>query len=137
MTEYVIVSCGAKKRPASDRAWRLYTGSFFRSQWKWATAIAPPSRIRILSALHGIVSPMQYLDPYDLKMGQPGSVTADTIRSGLPDDTDSIITSCSGVYLSRLRAATDVPITAPFSGGMGVRMGQMTRAARRAKGLRR
>lgn len=135
MTEYVLVSCGARKRPANSRAYRLYTGSFFRSQWNWATAIAPASRIRILSALHGIISPMVYLDPYDLKMGDPGSVTVEQIRAGIPPDADSILTSCSGEYLARLRAATDLPITAPFSGGMGTRMGQMVRATRRAKAL--
>lgn len=138
MTEYAIISCGSAKRQEESPAWRLYTGSFFRGQWAWATAHYPPSRIRILSALHGLVAPSTRLAPYDLRMGQEGSVTAQDVAAGLPVDCTAIVSSVGSDYARVLDPAAEsrgIPVDYPFVGGMGLRLRQMKRAARRGSRL--
>lgn len=75
----VIVPCGGKKldRPAS--AGELYTGSYHRATRRAAAALGP-RRVLILSALHGLVELHRTIEPYDLRMGQAGSVTAEILR---------------------------------------------------------
>lgn len=83
-----VIPCGGAKldRPAPAR--ELYTGSMFRHTLTCVLAAAEKdetagfgrSRVLILSALHGLVQLDQVLEPYDLRMGAPGSVTADRVR---------------------------------------------------------
>lgn len=70
-----IIGCGARKldRPAPAR--ELYVGSYFQACSRAAEAIAP-GRWFILSAKHGLLRPGDEIEPYDLTLGQPGSVTA-------------------------------------------------------------
>lgn len=74
----VIVPCGGRKLDHAAPAGDLYVGSYHRQTRKAATAIAERTgaRVLILSALHGLVELGTVLEPYDLRMGQPGSVTA-------------------------------------------------------------
>lgn len=84
-----VVPCGGAKldRPAPAR--ELYTGSMFRHTFEHASRCAEldeaaglgPARVLILSALHGLVDPDQVLEPYDLRMGQPGSVSVPTLAA--------------------------------------------------------
>lgn len=137
MPEYAVISCGQAKAPRPAPAYRLYTGAFFRGQWAWASALYPPARIRILSAKYGLVTPMTRLDPYDLRMGAAGSVDAATVTAGLPDDCTGIVSSVGSDYarvLDEAAAARGIAVTYPFNGGIGVRLGQMARARRRAGG---
>src|SRR5690348_17309313 len=78
-----IVPCGAEKADAPTAARDLYQGSMFRQAFATATAQAdgPADRVLILSALHGLVDPDQVLAPYDLRMGDAGSVDAATIAA--------------------------------------------------------
>lgn len=78
----VVVPCSAAKQTTvSDAplpACELYTGPLFRSAYAAAQAMVArgeAGRIAILSARHGLVHPGWPLESYDVKMGDPGSVT--------------------------------------------------------------
>lgn len=71
----VIISCGAAKTDVPTEAAQLYTGTYFQLALRAARAHAPDDRIRVLSALHGIVPLHQVLDPYNLRLGDHGSIT--------------------------------------------------------------
>ncbi len=77
-----VIACGAGKaaRPAPARD--LYTGVGFRhalqaaaTQAAWSAAHGQRPAVLVLSALHGLITLDKVIAPYDLKMGQPGSVT--------------------------------------------------------------
>jgi hypothetical protein len=73
-----IIPCGARKREGIHQAAELYTGSYFRAALKWARRNA--DRVLILSAKHGLI-PLDYeIESYDLKMGDPDSVTVLALR---------------------------------------------------------
>lgn len=76
----VVISCGAKKRTKPSRAIDLYDGSYFKAARNWARSIAPDSRIYIMSAKHGLIPANKVIQPYNLRMGQAGSVTVNTLR---------------------------------------------------------
>jgi len=71
-----IVPCGDAKLPHAAPARDLYTGSQFRYVFPLADAAAQRTggEVFILSALHGLVEPDRVLEPYNKKMGDPGSV---------------------------------------------------------------
>lgn len=58
-----LVGCGKAKRSTAAPARELYTGSLFRSAWRYAQATA--DQVLILSAQHGVLSPDEVLEPYD------------------------------------------------------------------------
>ena len=79
----LIIPCGGAKASEPKPARDLYTGSMFRHTLAavlavagWCQARGIPSRILILSAKHGLIGLDEVLAPYDLKMGDPGSVAA-------------------------------------------------------------
>jgi hypothetical protein len=73
-----IVPCGDAKLSYAAPARDLYTGSQFRYVFPLADAAARRTggEVFILSALHGLVEPDRVLEPYNKKMGDPGSITA-------------------------------------------------------------
>jgi hypothetical protein len=81
-----VIPCGAAKQDRPAPARDLYTGPMFRhtlaaaeTEAAWCNANGTPTRILVLSALHGLITLDEAIAPYDLRMGQPGSVTAGTI----------------------------------------------------------
>lgn len=82
-----VVPCGAAKLDHAAPARELYTGSGFRHTLTAAQAAAAgdeadgrgPARVLILSALYGLLELDTVIEPYDLKMGGPDSVTADEL----------------------------------------------------------
>ncbi|WP_331757021.1 hypothetical protein OH782_41330 (plasmid) [Streptomyces sp. NBC_01544] len=80
----VVVPCSAAKLsttapvPAAD----LYVGSFHRLCRRAAHAIASGTgTVLVLSAAHGFVTLDEPLAPYELRMGEPGSVQPDQLRA--------------------------------------------------------
>lgn len=73
----VVVPCGARKLDAPAPAAELYTGPLFRSAWAAAGRLG--HRTVILSARHGLVSPDTVLEPYERRLGDPGSVTVEEL----------------------------------------------------------
>lgn len=139
MTTLCIISCDKAKLPTPAAAHRLYTGGYFKTQLAWARSHYPVSSIRILSAKHGLIKLTDVLHPYDVKMGQPGSITAEQIALQLPQGAH-IITSCGSAYLKRLRVAAEAQqctLEVPFDGypGMGHKASAMKRATRPGRNL--
>lgn len=131
---YVVPCSGAKlDRPAPGR--ELYTGSMFRHTWQHAQQCAAadeaaglgPARVLILSARYGLVEPDQVLAPYDLRMGQPGSVSAATLTAqalalGI-DWGAQVYALLPRPYLARLDAALrtlDVYVQDVYEGARGI-----------------
>lgn len=75
-----LIPCGSEKADHACRAGDLYTGSTFRMALAAATSDAVEAdHVFIVSAKHGLISPDQIIEPYDVKMGDAGSITADEI----------------------------------------------------------
>lgn len=71
-----IIPCGGKKLKRTAPAHELYTGPYFKACYRYALSIAPKSSVFILSAKHGLIKPDYPVAPYNLRMGQVGSVTS-------------------------------------------------------------
>jgi uncharacterized protein DUF6884 len=72
----VIVPCGARKLAEPASAGRPDTGSYHRPCRRPAAALTTPERMLILSSLHGLLPLARVIAPYELRMGQPGSIDA-------------------------------------------------------------
>lgn len=76
----VVIPCGFKKSKATTKAKHLYTGPYFKANLTWALSVTTPENVFILSALHGLIGLEHEVKPYNLKMGQPGSVSPTKLR---------------------------------------------------------
>lgn len=84
-----VIPCGAGKIDVPAPARDLYTGSMFRHTLENAlravdldaAAGLGDGRVLILSAKYGLVDLDTVLEPYDLRMGDKGSVTAETLTA--------------------------------------------------------
>lgn len=129
----VIIPCGSSKLPDPARAAELYIGAYFTANLTWARSIVPDHRIFILSALHGLVELHQVLNPYNLKMGQPGSVEASKVRdqaNALCLHMAKVYALGGGEYLSKLKAA-GLMFCAPAA---GLPMGKQMQILKRNRG---
>lgn len=107
MPSLVVIGCGRAKRPVTSPARLLYTGSYFLLCQRAALALRPDNGYLILSAKYGLVTPDTELEPYDLRMGQPGSVSAAVIsdqaeRLGYAAE-DSVVVLASRRYADMVR----------------------------------
>ncbi len=78
--QIVIISCSKKKlaRPAPAR--ELYTGAYFKTLLGYALSIAAAEDVFILSAKYGLVRLENRIRPYDLMMGEAGSIEIRTLK---------------------------------------------------------
>jgi hypothetical protein len=140
----VIVACGSRKAtPDYARygyrdvipAGQLYTGAYHRSLRQAADALTHPDLIWILSARHGLVPLDRPLVPYDVRLGDPGSITPlrlaqDAAALGLGD---ADVVFLGGRSYAQL-LATAVPHTlAPLHGTLGEHRAQCRRISREAR----
>lgn len=99
-TPVVIVPCGGVKAAGTLPAGEKYIGSYHRMTRKAAAAIAARTgaRVLILSALYGLLELDNLVDDYDLRMGEPGSVTAGRIaeQAAILGITDALVTVIAG-----------------------------------------
>lgn len=79
----MIIPCGAEKRDGTHAARDLYTGQMFRLALAAALEQldGDTTHVLVLSALHGLIRLTDQVAAYDVKMGQPGSVTATTVAA--------------------------------------------------------
>jgi hypothetical protein len=75
----VVVPCGGRKLDRPAPAGRMYVGGYHRACRAYAERVGA-DRVLILSARHGLLELHEVVEPYDLRMGQKGSVDADTLR---------------------------------------------------------
>jgi Family of unknown function (DUF6884) len=108
----VLVGCGAGKVDFAAPPMVLYTGSYHRLCLQAAGVLTARDRIGILSAKYGLVGAFDpvMLEPYDLRLGQPGSVTADQVREqaagrGLldPADVPEVVVLAGGAHAALAR----------------------------------
>lgn len=79
---FVVIPCGGEKLDTPARARDLYTSSMFRLALAAAENSVPEgteATVLVLSAQHGLITLDTWIAPYDVKMGDPGSVTADEV----------------------------------------------------------
>ncbi len=76
----VIVPCGGKKAAFPRPAGAMYLSGYHRLARRAARALTNDPNVRIVSALHGLLTLDQIIAPYDLRLGQPGSITADHLE---------------------------------------------------------
>jgi hypothetical protein len=122
-TYLFVVPCGANKLDQPAPARELYTGSYFREVLAGAeTEAAATARelgatvhVMILSAAHGLVDLDDVLDPYDLTMTGPNSISVDRLALQLRDlavDDLEVYAFLPRAYHDRLRAAADLAFDA-------------------------
>jgi hypothetical protein len=118
--EVVIVPCGGKKLPTAAPAGDLYIGSYHRACRR--AAAARGGRLLILSALHGLLDPATVIDPYDLRMGQPGSVTPAEVRdqAGALGILDARVTVLAGKAYADVVSAVWPDADRPLNGTRGM-----------------
>jgi hypothetical protein len=83
--DYVMIPCGAAKGPVATTAAEMYQGSMFKDALATAREMFDDDRIFIISAEYGILRLDDVIEPYDKKLGDPGSVDAATISRQLRD----------------------------------------------------
>lgn len=113
----VVISCGAKKQAVPSRAIDLYQGSYFKAARNWARSVAPDARIFIMSAKYGLLPANKVVEPYNLRMGQAGSVTVATLRQqarALMIDREVAIVVAGGAYAKMARQVW-ADIRTPFA----------------------
>ncbi|MEU7031640.1 DUF6884 domain-containing protein [Streptomyces sp. NPDC046275] len=86
----IIVSCGGRKSTTEQPvpAGEMYCGSYHVALRRAADALTVhdrTARVLILSALHGFVALDDLIAPYDLRMGDDGSVTGEKLRQQAAD----------------------------------------------------
>jgi hypothetical protein len=65
-----ILACTKSKATAPSPARSLYLGPYFQHTLRWALSVLPQDRIRVASAMYGLVKLDQVLDPYERKLGE-------------------------------------------------------------------
>lgn len=112
-----VVACGSTKLEHPAPAEQLYCSSHFALMLAAARSEAADTArvcgqttsVAILSALHGLVDPTTVLAPYNLKMGQPGSITATQVAGQLAVAPPAeIVAMLPAAYLRVLTEAAGV-----------------------------
>lgn len=70
----VIIPCGKVKSDFTQKAGDMYLGGYHKLAQRAARAITSPDNIRILSAKYGLMTLDQVIEPYELRLGQDGSI---------------------------------------------------------------
>ncbi|WP_327596941.1 DUF6884 domain-containing protein [Streptomyces chartreusis] len=124
----VVIPCGGAKQAQAAPAGELYTGGYHRACRRAADALtAQGGTTLVLSALHGLVTLDQVLEPYDLRMGQPGSVTparlAEQARAlGLDRATDVTVLGGAAYTAAALTVWPQAATPLAGLGGMGYQL---------------
>ncbi|MEW2066676.1 DUF6884 domain-containing protein [Streptomyces sp. NPDC007346] len=120
----VVIPCAARKLDRPAPAGDLYQGSYHRACRQTAdTLTATGGTTVILSGLHGLLPLDRVTAPYDMRMGDPGSVTPDRLRDqaqglGLAD-APTVVVLAGALYVTAARAVWPHAF-APLSGrGIG------------------
>ena len=139
----VIIPCSNRKTqpPAGQLrlpARELYAaGSYHRAAARAAAALTQngrAGRVLILSALHGLVDPEQLLVPYDVRVGDPNTVTAATLREQAHDFRleEADVTMLGGrAYVQLIRQALP-DVATPLAGtcGIGEQLARLSQIAK-------
>ncbi|MFI9644560.1 DUF6884 domain-containing protein [Micromonospora sp. NPDC051925] len=129
----VIVPCGTAKLTHPAPAGQMYTGSYHQACRRAAAHLG--GRLIILSAHYGLLDPDTVIEPYDLRIGQPGTVTTPTLRAQarrMSIDIAGTVTVLAGRDYADLVTTVWPHATRPLDGtrGMPEQMARLTELAR-------
>jgi hypothetical protein len=121
----VIVPCGGKKQQDSEvcEAGAMYVGSYHKACRRAAEVLAGgDGRVLILSAKFGLLKPSHYIPRYDLKAGDPGTVSAESLREQAHKlyITGADVTVLGGAEYVQLVRQVWQDAQAPLSGCRGI-----------------
>lgn len=127
-TVVAIIPCSSAKRTTAARASEFYVGTMFKNTLSAAESM-DCDVVLILSAKHGLITLDTFVEPYDVRMGDEGSVTAETIAAqaqalGLTWEAD-VFALLPAAYLETLDAALRIldiyvnPVYAETARGIG------------------
>lgn len=114
----VIITCGQDKAITKSRAEKMYTSGYFRQCLRWAKAKTSPDKVFILSAKYGLLRLDDLIMPYDLKMGQSGSVLPSQVyeqAKALGIENEKIL-STAGIEYRKILDTVFPNISYPFDG---------------------
>ena len=97
-----LIGCGNKKREIRIKASDMYIGTYFRYCLKYARTLCPDENIRIISAKYGLLPLDRLIDPYDMKLGAIGSISAAGLYQQAREQklisADPVIIICGSKY---------------------------------------
>lgn len=132
LEQLVVIPCGGSKLEQAAPAAELYTGGYFRACLAYARSIADDSEIRILSAKHGLLRLDAVVEPYDVRMGRPGSITREElVAQAEAEDLDGLerVTVVGGRAYVDAALAIWPTATTPLDGfaGLGYQLAELRR----------
>ncbi len=134
----VVVGCGKSKQDRRVPAGAMYVGSFHGSCRETAKALLlDGGRQYILSAAHGLLDLSTEIDPYDITVGDPGSISAALVQAQVRErgiESAEVTVLAGGKYVQLARPSWP-GLRAPLSGAAGIgemkqRLSQIRLAAR-------
>ncbi|WP_053679915.1 DUF6884 domain-containing protein [Streptomyces sp. XY66] len=141
----VVVGCGKAKQDRRVRAGAMYVGTFHGSCRETAKALLQDGgRLYILSAAHGLLDLSTEIDPYDITVGDPGSVSGDFVQAQVRERgiESAEVTVLAGSKYVALARQSWPGLQAPLAGAGGIgemkqRLSQIRLAARAEAGRER
>ncbi|MEU5137075.1 DUF6884 domain-containing protein [Streptomyces californicus] len=119
----VVVGCGKAKQDRRVTAGAMYTGSFHGSCRETAKALLRDGgRQYILSAAHGLLDLSAEIDPYDITVNDPGSVSSDFVQAQVRDrgiETAEVTVLAGSKYVTLARPSWP-GLDAPLAGSAGI-----------------
>lgn len=151
-TAWYVVPCGAAKLDRPAAAEDLYRGGHFRyvlngvkaHAQRFADLTGRPTRVLIMSALHGLLMPGQMIAPYDVTLRDAASITAhalantalvqgiahgDTVTTFLPIAYRVRLETALGTYIDPDLATEDFTNAYARCSGIGDHRGVIARLA--------
>ncbi|MFJ9574669.1 DUF6884 domain-containing protein [Streptomyces bacillaris] len=134
----VVVGCGKSKQDRRVPAGAMYVGPFHGSCRETAKALLQDGgRQYILSAAHGLLDLSTEIDPYDITVGDPGSISAELVQAQVRErgiESAEVTVLAGGKYVQLARPAWPL-LRAPLAGAAGIgemkqRLSQIRLAAR-------
>jgi len=120
----VVIPCASRKLTVPAPAGDLYRGSYHRACRQTADVLtATGGTTVIVSALHGLLLLDRVTAPYEMRMGDPGSVTPDQLRQQAQElgivDAATVVILAGAVYTTAARTVWP-HASAPLTGrGIG------------------
>lgn len=130
----VIVPCGGRKVTAPSPAGDMYLGSYHRACRRAADALTGSPNILILSARYGLLQLHEWIEPYELRMGRPGSVTPYQLREqtaalGVGCHRPVVVLGGRAYVAAALAVWPDAVTPLAGVGGLGYQLRELTRIA--------
>jgi hypothetical protein len=120
----VVIPCASRKLTVPAPAGELYQGSYHRACRQTADALTVTGGTTVIvSALHGLLPLDRITAPYDLRMGDPGSVTPEQLRDQAQElgllDAPTVVVLAGALYVTAARTVWP-HASAPLTGrGIG------------------